>query len=614
MAVSLRAANLAFGHEGNPPSSRPDRRPGCGGLASAPRNRRNPPRGDRGRRCNRRLRSVDDRERRRSPLRPLTSTKAAVKTATVTLGARAGRDDARELGRPYRTAPPLVVLVFVSSSLPFGLVVFGGAGRRLRRLVTAPARTSPSRPRHDRRAPDCRPGGDACRPRAAPPRAACLRPGLQPLPGRLGAEPPQPLAGSERFLSARSSGTHFRSRFRPRRRPAASSTRRSGRTLRLAGYDRTFMHVTPSQRTARRGVERACRALRRDRARRRRQNRSPPGRRRARPGRHGQGGRSRPHRRRGGRLAPTRASSSHSEATSPSRASRSKAAGPCASPTTTAAPSTSRGRPSRSPRAGLRPRARRCGGGRQPAASTTTSSTPAPAARPTGPWRTATVAASSCVEANTASTAAIVLGDGALDWLEARNLPARLVDEHGAVFHAGLWPVELAQGGMTLLASSGSAYWFLTRGSGVVTLVLLTASVCLGVLTSVRWRSTRLPRFLVSGLHRNVTLLAVVFLAIHVVTTLLDAYAPIHLQDAFIPFVSAVPADLARPRRPLVRLDRGSRGDEPLAGQARLRNLADDALACLRVMAARARPLAGHGQRRAHELARRCSHSPASAP
>ncbi len=91
---------------------------------------------------------------------------------------------------------------------------------------------------------------------------------------------------------------------------------------------------------------------------------------------------------------------------------------------------------------------------------------------------------------------------------------------------------------MTLLGSSGSAYWFLTRGSGVVTLVLLTTSVCLGVLTSLRWRSARLPRFLVSGLHRNVTLLAVVFLAIHVLTTLLDAYAPINLQDAFIPFLS----------------------------------------------------------------------------
>jgi sulfoxide reductase heme-binding subunit YedZ len=91
---------------------------------------------------------------------------------------------------------------------------------------------------------------------------------------------------------------------------------------------------------------------------------------------------------------------------------------------------------------------------------------------------------------------------------------------------------------MTLLASSGSAWWFLTRGSGVVTLALLSASVCLGVLTSIRWRSTRVPRFLVSGLHRNISLLAVVFLAVHVVTTLLDAYAPIHLLDAFVPFLS----------------------------------------------------------------------------
>ena len=62
-----------------------------------------------------------------------------------------------------------------------------------------------------------------------------------------------------------------------------------------------------------------------------------------------------------------------------------------------------------------------------------------------GPWRTVTVAAHSCVEANTASTAAIVLGSRALDWLETRNLSARLVDEQGAVFHTELWPVELAR-------------------------------------------------------------------------------------------------------------------------------------------------------------------------
>jgi thiamine biosynthesis lipoprotein len=57
-----------------------------------------------------------------------------------------------------------------------------------------------------------------------------------------------------------------------------------------------------------------------------------------------------------------------------------------------------------------------------------------------GPWRSVTVAASTCVEANTASTAAIVLGDRALDWLASRRLPARLVDRRGAVTRTDGWP------------------------------------------------------------------------------------------------------------------------------------------------------------------------------
>ncbi len=87
--------------------------------------------------------------------------------------------------------------------------------------------------------------------------------------------------------------------------------------------------------------------------------------------------------------------------------------------------------------------------------------------------------------------------------------------------------------------SSPSPLWYLTRGSGVVTLVLLTLTICLGIATSVRWRTHRLPRFVVAGLHRNLTLLAVAFLAVHVVTTVADSYTPIGLKDAFVPFVSA---------------------------------------------------------------------------
>ena len=59
-----------------------------------------------------------------------------------------------------------------------------------------------------------------------------------------------------------------------------------------------------------------------------------------------------------------------------------------------------------------------------------------------GPWRTASVSAGSCLDANTASTAAIVLGAGAIEWLQARGLPARLVAHDGSVHHIAGWPAE----------------------------------------------------------------------------------------------------------------------------------------------------------------------------
>lgn len=91
---------------------------------------------------------------------------------------------------------------------------------------------------------------------------------------------------------------------------------------------------------------------------------------------------------------------------------------------------------------------------------------------------------------------------------------------------------------MILAAAGPSAYWYATRGTGVVALLLLTGGVLLGVLTSTRWSTPRWPRFVVSGLHRNLTLLALAFVVVHVVTTVLDGYAPIGLRDAVLPFVS----------------------------------------------------------------------------
>ena len=81
--------------------------------------------------------------------------------------------------------------------------------------------------------------------------------------------------------------------------------------------------------------------------------------------------------------------------------------------------------------------------------------------------------------------------------------------------------------------------WFVTRGSGVVSLLLLTAVVVLGVAGATRWRSARWPRFVVAGLHRNLTLLALVFIAMHVITTVADGYAPISFVSAIFPFTSS---------------------------------------------------------------------------
>jgi len=63
---------------------------------------------------------------------------------------------------------------------------------------------------------------------------------------------------------------------------------------------------------------------------------------------------------------------------------------------------------------------------------------------PEARWRTVTVAAKSTVDANTASTAAIVLGDGAPAWLERRHLPARLTGVDGDVVTTSGWPAERA--------------------------------------------------------------------------------------------------------------------------------------------------------------------------
>jgi methionine sulfoxide reductase heme-binding subunit len=85
----------------------------------------------------------------------------------------------------------------------------------------------------------------------------------------------------------------------------------------------------------------------------------------------------------------------------------------------------------------------------------------------------------------------------------------------------------------------GPGLWYATRAAGLVTLLLLTASVLLGVITAGRYASERWPRFLTVGLHRNLSLLVLVFLALHVGTTLADSFVSIPVGAAFVPFLSS---------------------------------------------------------------------------
>jgi methionine sulfoxide reductase heme-binding subunit len=83
-----------------------------------------------------------------------------------------------------------------------------------------------------------------------------------------------------------------------------------------------------------------------------------------------------------------------------------------------------------------------------------------------------------------------------------------------------------------------TADWYLMRGSGVVALLLLTLVVALGIATANRFRPKGLPLFVTTTVHRNASLLAVVFLGIHVATAVLDSDAGVPLASVLVPFTS----------------------------------------------------------------------------
>jgi sulfoxide reductase heme-binding subunit YedZ len=86
--------------------------------------------------------------------------------------------------------------------------------------------------------------------------------------------------------------------------------------------------------------------------------------------------------------------------------------------------------------------------------------------------------------------------------------------------------------------SGTTAFWYASRATGIVALLLLTAVLVLGILVNRQGRLPGLPRFAVTSLHRNISLLAVAFVAVHVLTAVLDTYVSIPLVSAVVPFDS----------------------------------------------------------------------------
>jgi methionine sulfoxide reductase heme-binding subunit len=85
---------------------------------------------------------------------------------------------------------------------------------------------------------------------------------------------------------------------------------------------------------------------------------------------------------------------------------------------------------------------------------------------------------------------------------------------------------------------TGTAFWYASRATGVVSLVLFSVVAILGILVNRQGRLPGLPRFAVTGLHRNLSLLTVAFLGMHIVTAIVDGYANIPWLSTVVPFTS----------------------------------------------------------------------------
>jgi sulfoxide reductase heme-binding subunit YedZ len=91
---------------------------------------------------------------------------------------------------------------------------------------------------------------------------------------------------------------------------------------------------------------------------------------------------------------------------------------------------------------------------------------------------------------------------------------------------------------MTATAST-QGLWFLSRGSGLVLLLLFSMVVMLGVATAGGTASSKWPRFAVAEMHRTLSLFGIALLLLHVVTAIFDPFVTIGWAATLVPFASS---------------------------------------------------------------------------
>ncbi|NBV27101.1 MAG: ferric reductase, partial [Actinobacteria bacterium] len=90
-----------------------------------------------------------------------------------------------------------------------------------------------------------------------------------------------------------------------------------------------------------------------------------------------------------------------------------------------------------------------------------------------------------------------------------------------------------------MIALTSPYIWYTSRVSGVIALVMLTLVIVLGILISTRVGGRRVGRFEITEMHRSISLIAMIFVGIHVVTTVIDTYVNIGWVSSVVPMTSA---------------------------------------------------------------------------